>query len=112
MKKIFLALIVLSIATSSYALKKPVALNKIMTVSQDLQLYKEAASEEESGTLASNEFVAIQKIGPEAIIEGIKSNWVCVYILDEDKFRNGFLYESLTRQIIPITKKTLTMTLL
>lgn len=69
-----------------------------MTVSQDLQLYKEAASEEESGPLASNEFVAIQKIGPEAIIEGIKSNWVCVYILDEDKFRNGFLYESLTRQ--------------
>lgn len=90
MKKVFLTLIVLTIAASCYALKKPVSLNKIMTVSQDVQLYKDVSSSaQEAGSIASNEFVAIQKIGPEAIIEGIKSNWVCVYILDEEKFRNG-----------------------
>jgi hypothetical protein len=90
MKKTLSSLLFLVVGAFCFALTKPVALNKIMTAPQELQLYKEASFQSKTAEkIPQDTIVAIQKIGQEDIIGGIKSNWVYVEVLDEAKYRSG-----------------------
>ena len=90
MKKTLSSLIILLAGAFCFALTKPVALNKIMTAPQELQLYKEASFQSKTAEkIPHDTIVAIQKIGQEEVKGGIKSNWVYVEVLDEAKYRSG-----------------------